>query len=85
MIAQVCRQSAIADAKLSLVQHALEIARRMEAREIGTRSYSPSAQGCDARRIAAIADAFGIDADPLFVDGFTAWSLYFAIVAKVVS
>ena len=71
------------EVKLSLLRHALEIARRMEAREIGTRSYSPSAQGGDARRIAAIANALGVNADPLFVDGFTAWILYFDILAKV--
>ena len=72
-------------AKLSLVRHALDIARRMESREIGTRPYSPSAQGADGRRMAAIAEAFGIDADPLFVDGFTAWSIYFDVLDKVVS
>ena len=83
--AGICRADAVADAKLSLVQHALGIVRRMEAREIGTRPYSPSAQGSDARRIAAIAEAFGIDADPLFVDGFTAWSIYFDLLGKVVS
>jgi hypothetical protein len=72
-------------AKLSLMQHALEIARRMEKREIGNRCYFPSSQNADGRRMAAIAEAFDIDADPLFIDGFTAWSVYSELLTKVVS
>ena len=68
--------NAVDTAKLSLRCHALDIVQRMEARDSGARRYSASAQGSDARRMAAIAGAFGVDADPLFIDGGTVRALY---------
>lgn len=68
-------QAAIQDARVSLVRHATRVAERIDAREAGARRWSGAAQRSDRRLLAVIADAFGIDVDPLFVDSFTAWRI----------